>query len=198
MLKIGLTGGIGSGKSSVSALFNKWGAYIFDSDKEAKLILESNETMQNELIAEFGTDVLNPKGGIDKAKLARIAFQDEDHQLRINTVMHPYIFSEIDKMYNKILASNKHEIFVVDAALIYESGADTHMDYVIVVTSHLKLRTERVMSRGDLNRDEFFKRLDLQWPDEDKIHIADYVIHNNGTEKQLETEAKTIYDRLYG
>tara|TARA_A100001234_G_scaffold200151_2_gene191916 strand:- start:172 stop:768 length:597 start_codon:yes stop_codon:yes gene_type:complete len=198
MLKIGLTGGIGSGKSSVSALFNKWGAYIFDSDKEAKLILESNETMQNELIAEFGTDVLNPKGGIDKAKLARIAFQDEDHQLRINTVMHPYIFSEIDKMYNKILASNKHEIFVVDAALIYESGADTHMDYVIVVTSHLKLRTERVMSRGDLNRDEFFKRLDLQWPDEDKIHIADFVIHNNGTEKQLETEAKTIYDRLYG
>tara|TARA_B000000557_G_C20813107_1_gene461407 strand:+ start:4449 stop:5045 length:597 start_codon:yes stop_codon:yes gene_type:complete len=198
MLKIGLTGGIGSGKSSVSALFNKWGAYIFDSDKEAKLILESNETMQNELIAEFGTDVLNPKGGIDKAKLARIAFQDEDHQLRINTVMHPYIFSEIDKIYNKILASNKHEIFVVDAALIYESGADTHMDYVIVVTSHLKLRTERVMSRGDLNRDEFFKRLDLQWPDEDKIHIADFVIHNNGTEKQLETEAKTIYDRLYG
>ena len=198
MLKIGLTGGIGSGKSSVSALFNKWGAYIFDSDKEAKLILESNETMQNELIAEFGTDVINPKGGIDKAKLARIAFQDEDHQLRINTVMHPYIFSEIDKIYNKILASNKHEIFVVDAALIYESGADTHMDYVIVVTSHLKLRTERVMSRGDLNRDEFFKRLDLQWPDEDKIHIADFVIHNNGTEKQLETEAKTIYDRLYG
>ena len=198
MLKIGLTGGIGSGKSSVSALFNKWGAYIFDSDKEAKLILESNETMQNELIAEFGTDVLNPKGGIDKAKLARIAFQDEDHQLRINTVMHPYIFSEIDKIYNKILTSNKHEIFVVDAALIYESGADTHMDYVIVVTSHLKLRTERVMSRGDLNRDEFFKRLDLQWPDEDKIHIADFVIHNNGTEKQLETEAKTIYDRLYG
>ena len=198
MLKIGLTGGIGSGKSSVSALFNKWGAYIFDSDKEAKLILESNETMQNELIAEFGTDVLNPKGSIDKAKLARIAFQDEDHQLRINTVMHPYIFSEIDKIYNKILASNKHEIFVVDAALIYESGADTHMDYVIVVTSHLKLRTERVMSRGDLNRDEFFKRLDLQWPDEDKIHIADFVIHNNGTEKQLETEAKTIYDRLYG
>lgn len=198
MLKIGLTGGIGSGKSSVSALFNKWGAYIFDSDKEAKLILESNETMQNELIAEFGTDVLNPKGGIDKAKLARIAFQDEDHQLRINTVMHPYIFSEIDKIYNKILASNKHEIFVVDAALIYESGADTHMDYVIVVTSHLKLRTERVMSRGDLNRDEFFKRLDLQWPDEDKIHIADFVIHNNGTEKQLETEAKIIFDRLYG
>ena len=67
MLKVGLTGGIGSGKSSVSKLFLKWGAYIFDSDKEAKLILESNETTQNELIAEFGTDVLNAEGKIDKA-----------------------------------------------------------------------------------------------------------------------------------
>lgn len=198
MLKVGLTGGIGSGKSSVSKLFLKWGAYIFDSDKEAKLILESNETTQNELIAEFGTDVLNAEGKIDKAKLARIAFQDEDHQLRLNTIIHPYVFSEIDTVFNKVLSSGKHEIFIVDAALIYESGADTHMDYVIVVTSHLKLRTERVMSRGDLNRDEFFKRLDLQWPDEDKIHISDFVIHNNGTKNQLETEAKMVYDRLYG
>tara|TARA_B100001996_G_C18670457_1_gene596545 strand:+ start:3608 stop:4204 length:597 start_codon:yes stop_codon:yes gene_type:complete len=198
MLKVGLTGGIGSGKSSVSKLFLKWGAYIFDSDKEAKLILESNETTQNELIAEFGTDVLNAEGKIDKAKLARIAFQDEDHQLRLNTIIHPYVFSEIDTVFNKVLSSGKHEIFIVDAALIYESGADTHMDYVIVVTSHLKLRTERVMSRGDLNRDEFFKRLDLQWPDEDKIHISDFVIHNNGTKDQLETEAKMVYDRLYG
>ena len=198
MLKVGLTGGIGSGKSSVSKLFLKWGAYIFDSDKEAKLILESNETTQNELIAEFGTDVLNAEGKIDKAKLARIAFQDEDHQLRLNTIIHPYVFSEIDTIFNKVLSSGKHEIFIVDAALIYESGADTHMDYVIVVTSHLKLRTERVMSRGDLNRDEFFKRLDLQWPDEDKIHISDFVIHNNGTKDQLEAEAKMVYDRLYG
>ena len=197
MLKIGLTGGIGSGKSSVSKLFLKWGAYIFDSDKEAKLILESNETTQNELIAEFGTDVLNAEGKIDKAKLARIAFQDEDHQLRLNTIIHPYVFSEIDTVFNKVLSSGKHEIFIVDAALIYESGADTHMDYVIVVTSHLKLRTERVMSRGDLNRDEFFKRLDLQWPDEDKINISDFVIHNNGTKDQLEAEAKMVYDRLY-
>ena len=197
MLKVGLTGGIGSGKSSVSKLFLKWGAYIFDSDKEAKLILESNETTQNELIAEFGTDVLNAEGKIDKAKLARIAFQDEDHQLRLNTIIHPYVFSEIDTVFNKVLSSGKHEIFIVDAALIYESGADTHMDYVIVVTSHLKLRTERVMSRGDLNRDEFFKRLDLQWPDEDKINISDFVIHNNGTKDQLEAEAKMVYDRLY-
>ena len=197
MLQIGLTGGIGSGKSSVSTLFNEWGAYIFDADTVAKSILDTNDTTQSELIAEFGTDVLGANNKIDKAKLAKIAFQDEDHQQRLNIIIHPYVFTEIDSTFDKVLKGGMHEIFVVDAALIYESGAYTHMDYVIVVTTHLKIRTERVMSHGELTRDEFLQRLELQWPDEDKVHMADFVIHNNGTIDQLEVEAKKIYNRLF-
>ncbi|SVC28752.1 uncharacterized protein METZ01_LOCUS281606 [marine metagenome] len=196
MLKIGLTGGIGSGKSSVSALLKEWGTYIFDADTVAKDILANNETAQSEIIAEFGTDILGVDGKIDKKKLSRIAFQDEDHQLRLNTIIHPYIFREIDSEYDRILAKGKHDAFIVDAALIYESGADTHMDYIIVVTSHLKLRTERVLSLGNLSRDEFFKRMELQWPDETKVHMADFVIHNNTTPKDLEKETKKVFKRL--
>ena len=196
MLKVGLTGGIGSGKSSVSALFSDWGSYIFDADSVAKEILNHNETAQGEIIAEFGTDVLDGKNSIDKQKLARVAFQDENHQLRLNTIIHPYVFSEIDSRFDIILAKKEHDIFVVDAALIYESGADTHMDYVIVVTSHLRLRTQRVMERGGLTREEFLNRVDLQWPDEDKVHMADFVIHNNGTKKDLLEESKKVFDRL--
>jgi dephospho-CoA kinase len=84
----------------------------------------------------------------------------------------------------------------VDAALIYESGAYTHMDYVLVVTSHLKIKTERVMTRGGLTLDQFLQRVNLQWPDQDKVHMADFVIHNNGTIDQLDVEAKKIYDLL--
>lgn len=196
MLKVGLTGGIGSGKSSVSALFSDWGSYIFDADSVAKEILNHNETAQGEIIAEFGTDILDGNNSIDKQKLARVAFQDENHQLRLNTIIHPYVFSEIDSKFDIILAKKEHDIFVVDAALIYESGADTHMDYVIVVTSHLRLRTQRVMERGGLTREEFLDRVDLQWPDEDKVHMADFVIHNNGTEKDLLEESKKVFDRL--
>ena len=196
MLKVGLTGGIGSGKSSVSELFFKWGAYIFDADSVAKEILTNNETAQGEIIAEFGTDVLDGSGNIDKQKLARVSFQDENHQLRLNTIIHPYVFTEIDSKFDIILSNKKHEIFVVDAALIYESGADTHMDYIIVVTSHLRLRTQRVMERGGLTREEFLSRLDLQWPDEDKVHMADFVIHNNGTENNLLEESQKVFDRL--
>ena len=196
MLKIGLTGGIGAGKSSVSKLFQEWGTYVFDADSVAKEILEENQTAQNEIISEFGTDILNKKNKIEKAKLARIAFQDENSQLRLNTIIHPYIFSEIDKEFDKILQSRNYELFCVDAALIYESGADTHMDYVIVVISNLKLRIERVMKRGGLTREELLKRIELQWTDDEKVSMADFVIHNNGSEEDLRLECEEVYEKI--
>ena len=196
MLKIGLTGGIGSGKSSVSQHFKKWGAHIFDADTVAQNILNNNEIAQNEVISEFGTDVLGANGKIDKSKLSRIVFQDEDNQLTLNTIIHPYVFTEIDKDFDLTLSKGENDIFVVDAALIYESGADTHMDYVIVVISHLGLRVERVLARGDLSRDEFLKRVELQWSDEEKIQMADFIILNNSSEDNLLEEAKKTYDLL--
>ena len=196
MLKIGLTGGIGSGKSEVSKFFNSWGAYVFDADQEAKGIIDKNKTAQKEIIEEFGTDVINKENKIEKKKLARIAFQDDFHQLKLNAIVHPYVFKKIDETFEKIANEDKYKIFVVDAALIYESGADTHMDYVIVVTSLLRYRTERVMNKGEISRDDFMKRVDLQWADEDKEHLADYVIENNADLKILKEESKKIFENL--
>ena len=197
MLKVGLTGGIGSGKSEVSKFFHKWGAFILDADKEAKKIIDKNEKAQQEIIKEFGSDVINIDNKIDKQKLARVAFQDEFHQLNLNSIIHPYVFKKIDETFDKIKLDNKHKIFVVDAALIYESGADTHMDYVIVVTSLLRYRTERVMSRQNITRDDFMKRVALQWSDEDKEHLADFIIQNNSDLKSLEKESKNIFESLF-
>ena len=195
MLKIGLTGGIGSGKSEVSKFFQAWGAYIFDADKEAKHIINTDESAQKEIIKEFGSDVIDADQNIDKQKLARVAFQDEFHQLALNSIIHPHVFKKIDSTFEKIQQQNKHNCFVVDAALIYESGADTHMDYVIVITSLLRYRTERVMSRNNMTRDDFLKRVSLQWPDEDKEHMADYIIQNNSDLNNLEIESKKIFDK---
>ena len=197
MLKVGLTGGIGSGKSEVSKFFHKWGSFIFDADKEAKNIIDKNETAQQEIIKEFGSDVINIDNKIDKQKLARVAFQDEFHQLNLNSIIHPYVFKKIDETFDKIKLDNKHKIFVVDAALIYESGADTHMDYVIVVTSLLRYRTERVMSRQNITRDDFMKRVALQWSDGDKEHLADFIIQNNSDLKSLEKKSKNIFESLF-
>ncbi|MDB2350767.1 dephospho-CoA kinase [Candidatus Marinimicrobia bacterium] len=196
MLKIGLTGGIGSGKSEVSNFLQSWGAYIFDADKEAKSIINNNLDAQKEIIKEFGSDVIDPNQTINRQKLARIAFQDKFHQQTLNAIIHPYVFKRINNSFEKIKIENNYNCFVVDAALIYESGANTHMDYVIVVSSLISHRTERVMSRNNITREDFLKRVSLQWSEENKENMADYIIQNNSDLKSLEKEAKKIFDTL--
>lgn len=196
MLKIGLTGGIGSGKSAVSKFLQSWGSYIFDADKEAKSIINNDSDAQREIIKEFGNDILGLDQNISNQKLARIAFQDEFHQLALNSIIHPYVFKKIDTSFEKIKIDNNHNCFVVDAALIYESGADTHMDYVVVVTSLMSYKAERVMSRNNITRDDFLKRVSLQWSDKDKENLADYIIQNNSDLINLKKEAKKIFDAI--
>ena len=161
------------------------GAYVINADEEAKNLISTNETVQNELIAEFGTDIIDGTGSVNKKKLARIAFQDQDHQQRLNSVVHPYIYNLIDKEFNQVLNVGKHDIFIVDGALIFESGYDVHLDYVIVVTAQLKHRMERALGRETLSREEILKRIEFQWPEKEKVNLADFVVHNDGTEKEL-------------
>ena len=196
MLKVGLTGGIGSGKSTASRYFESLGAFVLDADEEAKKLITSNETVQHELISEFGTDIIDGTGRVDKNKLSRVAFQDEDHQQRLNSVVHPYIFNLIDKEFNRVFSDKKHSVFIVDAALIYETGFDAHLDYVIVVTAHLKNRMERALGRETLSREEILKRVGFQWPEEEKVNMADFVVHNDGTEAELQKKIESLIKKL--
>lgn len=196
MMKVGLTGGIGCGKSTASVVLAELGAHIFDADGEAKIMINKNSTVQNELVAEFGTDIMGPGNEINLKKLGRIAFQDEDHQMRLNSVIHPYIYNLIDEQFEKISSKNEHSMFVVDGALIYESGYDQHLDYVIVITALMKNRMERAMARGTLSRQEILQRIDLQWSEEEKTGLADFVINNDSTEENLQKEITDIYKRI--
>lgn len=196
MLRVGITGGIGSGKSTASKIMRELGSFIFDSDAEAKHLLGENKQVQQELIAEFGTDILGPGNIIDRKKLARIAFQDEDHQMRLNAVIHPFIFEDIDKAYRKTADSNKHSLFVVDGAVIFESGFDQHLDYVIVVVAQLKNKLARALERGVLTREQIMKRMDLQWTDDEKTGMADFVVYNDGAESDLQEQIDDIYSQL--
>ena len=196
MLKVGLTGGIGSGKSTASNFLRTLGAFVFDADREAKGLIDTNDTVQHELISEFGTDIINIDGQVDKKKLSRVAFQDDDHQERLNAVVHPHVYDLIDSSYKKAMNDNKYNIFIVDAALVYESGLDSHLDYVIVVTAQLKFRMERSLSRNTLTREEILKRMDFQWPEEEKVNTSDFVIHNDTSEKDLQSKLKEILNKL--
>jgi len=193
MLKVGLTGGLGSGKSTASAFLAKLGSYVFDADTEAKKILNTNSDVQKSIIDEFGSDVLGHDGNIDRKKLAKIAFQDEDHQIILNSIIHPFVFKILDKQFDKISTQNKHASFIVDGALIFESGLDQHLDSVLLIASSLKYRIERALKRENLQREDILRRIELQWTDEDKAESADYTIYNNGTEKELKEKINTFH-----
>ena len=193
MLKVGLTGGLGSGKSTASSFLAKLGSYIFDADAEAKKILNTNTDVQNAIIEEFGDDVLGHDGNINRQKLAKIAFQDEDHQIILNSIIHPFVFKILDKQFDIISTQNKHVSFIVDGALIFESGLDQHLDSVLLIASSLKYRIERALKRGNIQREDILRRIELQWTDENKAESADYTIYNNGTEKELEEEIKSFH-----
>ena len=193
MLKIGLSGGIGSGKSTASSFLAKLGSYVFDADTEAKIILDNNEDVQNNIIEEFGSDVLAHNGLIDNTKLAKVAFQDEDHQMILNSIIHPFVVGKLDKQFDKILAQKKHASFIVDGALIFESGLDQHLDSVLLIASSLKYRIARALNRGTLSKEEILRRIELQWTDEDKAASADYTIYNNGAEQELEEKIKKLH-----
>ncbi len=193
MLKVGLTGGLGSGKSTASSFLAKLGSYIFDADAEAKKILNTNTDVQNAIIEEFGDDVLGHDGNINRQKLAKIAFQDEEHQIVLNSIIHPFVFKILDKQFDIISTQNKHVSFIVDGALIFESGLDQHLDSVLLIASSLKYRIERALKRGNIQREDILRRIELQWTDENKAESADYIIYNNGTEKELEEEIKSFH-----
>ena len=196
MLKVGLTGGIGTGKSTASILFKDLGAFIFDADKEAKRLLDTSEIIQKELITEFGTDILNGENKIHRAKLARVSFQDEEHQFILNSIIHPHIFQIIDKSFDKVSAKNKYPVFIVDGALIFESGLNNHLDYTIVITANMKHRMARVLENRNLSREDVLRRIELQWSDEEKVNLADFTLRNYGTEKELKAQIQKVYAEL--
>ena len=196
MLKTGITGGMGVGKSAAAKTFKKLGVHIFDADREAKQLLDSSAIIQNDLMAEFGSDILDNTGKINREKLADVSFQDEYHQITLNSIIHPHIFEKIDEDYQKISTKSKASFFMVDGALIYESGLNSHLDYIIVVTAKLSIRMERAFKKGNLSQKDILKRIDLQWPCETKVRMADFVIHNNTTEKDLQSQVKKIFDLL--
>jgi dephospho-CoA kinase len=196
MLKVGITGGIGSGKSTASERMTELGAYVFDADKEAKQILAENEKIQEDLRNKFGTDLMDADNSINPKKLAKIAFSNEENQSILNAIVHPYVFDAIDERYNQVNERDDAHLFVVDAPLVYESGIDQHLDYVVVVSAQYGARMNRALHRGTLTREDIQKRMNLQLPEESKVQMADFVIENIGDRDHLARQVDEIYQEI--
>ena len=174
---IGLTGGIGSGKSVVAKIFATLGIPVFNADDEAKRIMQTSPEIKTKLIEQFGMDIYNDSG-LDKEKLASIVFDDPFQLQLLNAIVHPVTIQAA-----KAWAAKQTSPYVIkEAALIFESGAADGLLKVIGVTAPLSLRTHRVMQRDGITKEQVDARMRNQISDTIKMRLCDYVIENNNQE----------------
>jgi dephospho-CoA kinase len=191
MLKIGLTGGIGSGKSYVAEVFRHLAVPVFNSDDEARRIQETDQEVLKQIRDAFG-DVFLADGKLDRKKVASIVFSDAQKLQQLNAIVHP----AVGRAFDAFCAQHRSKPYVLkEAAIIFEAGIDEHLDSTILVTSKEKTRIERVMKRDSVSESEVRTRISKQWSDEDKKQRADYLIDNDG-EKAILPQVLKIHNVL--
>lgn len=193
---IGVTGGIGCGKSEVCRMLEGLGAKVIDADFIAKEITDSNQTVREQIRKTFGQGVFLPDGGLDRRELARIVFTDKEALQKLNKIVHPYMVRAIGQEVKRAKAEGSHPLIVINAALIYEIGMEKDLDYVVVVSASLKNRIQRIIKRDGLSKEEILNRIKAQMPLEEKAKRADHVIQNDGTLEELQRKVRSLYEEL--
>lgn len=178
MLKIGITGGIGSGKSTVCQIFELLGVPVYYADDRAKFLMQHDPVLQAALKKHFGDKVYQEDGELDRAYLSSLVFGDTEKVALLNSLVHPAVAADSEVW----LQGHQHLPYALkEAALLFESGSYRQLDAIISVTAPLELRIERVIKRDSSTREAVLARIAHQWPQDKKDALADYLIVNDGT-----------------
>jgi dephospho-CoA kinase len=191
-MKVGLTGGIGAGKSTVAALFSQKGAVVIRSDELARQVIEPQTPGFQQVIDRFGKDFVNSEGYIDRAKLAQIVFQDDAALKDLENIIHPLVRSKT----NQIIDQHTSETIIVnEIPLLLEKKMESLFDFLVIVISSEKNRLERLAQRG-LAAEQATARMAKQVSDEERKAAADFLIVNDGNLDQLEADVEKIWQTL--
>ncbi len=199
MLRVGLTGGVASGKSTVGAMLARRGAKSIDADKIVHDLFRPGQPVYDDVVRHFGREIVQPDGGIDRKKLADAAF-GANRIRELNQIVHPAVIAEQNRAMDEYEAQHRDGIAVVEAALIFEAGAAKRFDKIIVVTCPREVKVERFARRHALDyaaaEREVERRMAAQWPDERKAAGADFVIDNSGSLAELEAKVGPDFEEL--
>src|ERR1041385_4429133 len=168
MLRVGMTGSIGVGKSFVASVFVELGCHVLDADLTAREVVLPGRPGLSAITREFGDEVLNADGTLDRKRLGALIFADENRRQRLNHILHPFIIARQDEILREWEVEDPNGIGIVDAALMIESGGYKRFDKLIVVHCRPEVQLERLMLRDNLSRDEALRRINAQMPQEDK------------------------------
>jgi dephospho-CoA kinase len=195
MVTIGVTGGIGSGKTAVCGILERLGAHVFYADLVAKRLMERDPNLVEEIREAFGPESYDAEGRLNRSYLARRVFSSEKEVARINAMVHPRVFAAFEEERREVEAQGV-PMMVKEAALIFQSGGDRHLDAVVVVDADLDERIERVRQRDGVPREAIQARMRHQMSAEEMRTRADYVIENTGTQDELEARVRALYRSL--
>lgn len=193
MLKVGLTGNIGSGKSSVARLFSSLGAAVIDADHLAREATADADVLA-QIRQQFGQEVVQD-GELDRAALAARVFSDAEELAKLNAIVHPWVRSEAARLQEEFARAGA-SVVVQDIPLLFEGGLQAGFDRLVVVHAPLETRLGRVQRRSGLTREEFLRRDSSQWPLERKMELADHLIDNSGTEEELRQATAKVWREL--
>ncbi len=196
MLVVGLTGGAGCGKTTISRMLAEKGAYIIDADQIARGLVEPGKPVQHEIVQRFGGEILSHDGSINRKKLAAIVFCDASKRALLNEIIQPPILKEILRRIEEIRSQDKNAIVVIDAPLLIEMQYQGKMDKVIVVTATEEQQLERLRSRDGTTPSQAQRILSSQLPLEEKLRLADFVIRNEGPLEDAAERVDEIFDIL--
>lgn len=190
-LTIGLTGGIATGKSTVSTIFKENNIPVIDADVEARYVVEKGSEGYQLIVEEFGEDILLPDGNINRAKLGAIVFSYEKKRQKLNEITHPRIRQQMIEKKEQAI-QNKERLVVLDIPLLFEGKLQSIVDKVVVVSTDAHVQLERLMKRNGFSKEEALQRIYAQMPLEEKEKLADVVIFNNGTEEELKASVEAL------
>ena len=194
MFTLGITGGMGSGKSTASKFFKDKGAIIFDADQESKIYLQSNIEIQKNIIDTFGAKVKH-NNKLDLKKLAELVFSKKKYQLTLNKIVWPGVYSLIKNFKNKAIKNNT-TLFIVDAALLFESEHTIHFDSILLITAPENIRIKRILARDNMPLEQIKNRISLQMTDTEKKKLADFTIDNCGNLSNFYTNLENYYKNI--
>ena len=196
ILKVGLTGGIACGRSTVAKMFEERGCYCIDADRIAHRLLQPPSPTWKRVVEFFGRDILNPDQTINRARLGMIVFSDRAKRERLNSIVHPEVITEENRLVEEYLNSGGQGIVIVDAALIIETGSYRRFDKIVVVYTDEQTQLERLIERNGLSPEEAKRRMAAQLPLKEKLRYADYKISTSGRLQDTERELEEVFQSL--
>jgi dephospho-CoA kinase len=196
MLKVGLTGGLASGKTYVARLLQDLGCHVVQADRLGHEVLRRGGEAYDDVVRAFGPHILTPDGEVNRKVLGRIVFADAARLETLNALVHPHVFRRQQEFFEQVERNDPRGIALVEAAIMIESGSHKSYDRLVLTVCPREMQILRFMERDGATEEEALRRLDRQMPLEEKRKFADFVIDTSGTKEETERQAREVYDSL--